>query len=270
MPDRIEAALLALDAYQQNLLPSLTTGHRESRAEAEGLIHGLVGDLLRYAEYNDLGTVDFLDQLVRTRLDHDSYPLALPDHFRLNTEVQFRQNGRTDDTPAHRGFIDRLKASPTGRDACTLRVPGLAEPLHARTSDLRVADPIRLVPTRTTGIVFSALEAEAAIVALSTELLRTPSDGTADPKVLADLAELSGTLANWSGTTPGGVLRHFRETADNVLNGREEPVDAPTPAELAATAFPDGIAEALQAVQPPPGNRPSPQASPGTSTKRRP
>ncbi|MEV5830455.1 hypothetical protein AB0L25_33305 [Spirillospora sp. NPDC052242] len=247
MPDRIDAALLALDAYQQRLLPGLTTGHRESRAEAEGLIHGLVHDLLRYAEHNDLDTVDFIDRLVRARTDPDTYAMALPDRFLLNAEVEFRPGRQPAGGPDYRGFIDELKASPTGQNTCTVRVPGLAEPLQARTSDLRPAVPIPLVPTRTTGIVHSATEAEATIIALSIEMLRAPAGSTADPQALADLAELSGTLAYWSGTTHATVARHLRHIAWKALHAANDDLRAPSSAELAATAFPDDLADTLRA-----------------------
>ncbi|MEV5831913.1 hypothetical protein AB0L25_40810 [Spirillospora sp. NPDC052242] len=270
MPNRIDAALLALDAYQQHLLPRLTTSHRESRAEAEGLIHGLVHDLLRYAEHNDLDTVDFIDQLVRARADRDSFAMALPDRFRLNAEVEYRSGRQPDGAPAYRGFIDELKASPTGQDACAVRVPGLAEPLQARTSDLRPAVPIPLVPTRTTGIAHSATEVEATIIALSTEMLRDPTGSASDPQALADLAELSGTLANWSGTTPGTVVRHLRHIAWKTLHAADDDPRASSPAELAATAFPDDLATTLQADEPALQASPKPSPAPGQPAKRHP
>lgn len=270
MPDRIDATLLTLDAYQQHLLPRLITGHRESRAEAEGLIHGLIGDLLRYAEHNDLDTVDFIDQLVRARDDHSRYFMAMPDRLRLNAEVEFRRGHQADGSPNHRGFIDELKASPNGQDVCAVRVPGLAEPLQARTSDLQPAVPIPLVPTRTTGIAHSATEVEATIIALSTELLRDPAGSAADPQALADLAELSGTLANWSGTTPGAVVRHLRHIAWKALHAADDDMLEPSSPQLAATGFPDDLATALQADDLSPRARPIAPPAPGNPAKQRP
>ncbi|WP_143219924.1 hypothetical protein [Actinomadura sp. CNU-125] len=269
MPDRIDATLLALDAYQQQLLPGLAIGHRESRAEAEGLIHGLVDDLFRYADHNDLDTVDFLDRLVRARLDRDSYPMAAPDRFRLNAEVEFRPGRPADDVPNHRGFINELKASPTGQDVCAVRVPGLAEPLRARTSDLRPAVPIPLIPTRTTGIVHSATEVEATVIAMSIEMLRDPT-GAADPPVLADFAELSGTLANWSGTTPAAVVQHLRHIAWKTLHAADDDTSAPSPADVAATAFPDDLTAVLRGDDPAPSTRPQPPPSSSRPSKHRP
>ncbi|GAA0284480.1 hypothetical protein GCM10009527_095710 [Actinomadura nitritigenes] len=57
MPDRIEATALALDAYEQHLFGDQANGHRNNHAEAEGLLHSLGIDLIRYGEGNRLDVV---------------------------------------------------------------------------------------------------------------------------------------------------------------------------------------------------------------------
>ncbi|MFA1551743.1 hypothetical protein [Actinomadura chokoriensis] len=260
MTERMDATALALDAYQQHLFGDLANGHRTDRAEAEGLLHSLVVDLINYGEGNRLDVVDLLDALVQARLDRGG-ALTNPRYsFRLNTEVQFRDH----ETEPRRGFITELRSSGTGQDAeCVLRIPGFVDPQHATTSQLEPATRMVPVLTRICGTAYSALEAEDAITEIITHLPQQQAD--TDPQLLADLAELSATLAAWSGTKPEWVLRHLRHRA-----GETSPVqDGMSPAaRRAAASFPNDIAALLAGEQPaavpprhpaPSENRPRPR-----------
>jgi hypothetical protein len=262
MTERMQATALALDAYEQHLFGDLANGHRTDRAEAEGLLHSLVVDLINYAADNHLDVVDLLDALVQARIDRGG-ALTNPRYsFRLNTEVQFRDPG----AERHRGFITELR-SPGPRQEeteCTLRIPGLLDPQHTLTSMLEPATRMTPLMTRTRGTVFSALEAEDLIIDLITALPEHGEDG-ADPQVLADLAELSAALAAWSGTRPGQVLHHLRHQAREIRT-LNQPSSA---ARRAAAAFPNDIAASLAREQP---HAPSPSRStpprPGTRPRQ--
>ncbi|MFA1546117.1 hypothetical protein [Actinomadura chokoriensis] len=260
MTERMEAVALALDAYEQHLLGDLAHGHRNDRAEAEGLMHALVVDLITYGESNHLDVVDLLDALVQARIDRGGALINPRYSFRLNTEVQFRDQDADD----HRGFITELKSSGSGQDAeCVLRVPGLIDPQHTTTSQLRPATRLAPVPTRTRGTVFSALEAEDTIIEILGKLT-SKRDIPPAPEVVADLEELSTALATWSGTTPQRVQHYLRYQAKVSL----PPDDRSPAARRAAAAFPNSIAASLAAEQPtasttrppdPPGTNPHPR-----------
>ncbi|MEU8124925.1 hypothetical protein AB0C21_39960 [Spirillospora sp. NPDC049024] len=261
MTGRLAAAALALDAYEQHLFGDLAHGHRNDRAEAEGLVHALVVDLITYGESNHLDVVDLLDALVQARIDRGgalSNPLY---SFRLNTEVQFRDRDADD----HCGFITELKSSGSGQDAeCVLRVPGLIDPQHTITSQLEPATRLVPVPTRTRGIVFSALEAEDTIIEILGDLA-TKRDTAPAPEVVADLKELSTALATWSGTTPQRVLHHLRHQA---RVSPPSPDDRSSAARRAASAFPNSIAASLAGEQPTPSTTSRPEP-PGTKPRPR-
>ncbi|QKG20091.1 hypothetical protein [Actinomadura verrucosospora] len=153
MPDRMEATALALDAYEQHLLGDLANGHRNDHAEAEGLLHYLVIDLIHYGEGNRLDVVDLMDALIQGRIDRGG-ALTNPRYtFRIDAEVQFHDHA----TDHHRGFITELKSTGPGGDTdCTLRIPGILEPRHATSSELAPATRMIPISTRTAGTVFSA------------------------------------------------------------------------------------------------------------------
>ncbi|MFI0484354.1 hypothetical protein [Actinomadura sp. 9N215] len=261
MPDRIEATALALDAYEQHLLGDLTNGHRTDRAEAEGLLHSLVADLIRYGEGNRLDVTDLLDVLVQTQIDRGG-ALSNPRYsFRLNTEVQLRDR----ETEHHRGFITQLSSDGPRQDAeCVLRIPGVIDPQHTSASQLEPATRMVPRPTRTCGIVFSALEAEDTVIELIKGLPRQERD--ADPQVLADLADVSTALATWSGTKPERVLHHLRHLADDA---QRTPDDRSFAARRAAAAFPNDIAALLAGEQPDPRHHSPPQLKDSNSRPRR-
>lgn len=260
MTERMEATALALDAYEERLLGDLAQGHRTDRGEAEGLLHSLVVDLINYAEANHLDVVDLLDALIQARIDRGG-ALVDPRHsFRLNAEVQFRDR----DAEPHRGFITELKSSGPGLDAeCALRVPGIVDAQHTVTTALEPAARMTPLTTRTHGTVFSALEAEDLTIDL---LAGLPAQGSeADTQVLADLVELSGALATWSGTKPDQVLIHLRHLSSRTP---DEPSSVAA-ARRAATAFPNDIAASLAGERPhqPSPSRPAPPR-PGTHPHR--
>ncbi|MEU8804042.1 hypothetical protein [Spirillospora sp. NPDC048819] len=241
MTERMNAAALALDAYQQHLFGDLANGHRTDRAEAEGLLHSLVVDLINYGEGNHLDVADLLDALVQARIDRGG-ALTNPRYsFRLNTEVQFRDHR----AEPYRGFITELKSSGPGQDAeCVLRIPGVIDPQHTTTSQLEPATQMVPLLTRTCGIAYSALEAEDTTTEIIKRLPQQQPD--TDPLVLADLAELSAALAAWAGTKPEWVLRHLRYRA-----GEIHPLpDGLSPARRAAASFPNDIAALLAGEQP--------------------
>ncbi|NEA28464.1 hypothetical protein [Actinomadura bangladeshensis] len=252
MSERMEAAALALDAYEQHLFGDLANGHRTDHAEAEGLLHALVVDLINYGEVNRLDVVDLLDALVQARIDRGGAIINPRYSFRLDTEVQFRDR----DAEPYRGFITELKSSGPGQDAeCVLRIPGVIDPQHTTTWQLEPATRMAPILTRTCGTAYSALDAEDTITELITRLPRHQPDP--DPHALADLTELSAALATWSGTKPEWVLEHARFRA-----GEIRPVpDGPSPAaRRAATGFPNDIAALLAGEQPAPSpsSRPDP------------
>ncbi|GAA0544560.1 hypothetical protein [Actinomadura livida] len=262
MTERMQATALALDAYEQHLFGDLANGHRTDRAEAEGLLHSLVVDLINYGEGNHLDVVDLLDALVQARIDRGG-ALTNPRYsFRLNTEVQFRDHA----AEHHRGFITELKSSGPRQEEieCRLRIPGLVDPQHTLTSMLEPATRLTPLRTRTRGTAFSALEVEDLIIDLVTALPAQGSETGADPQVLADLAELSAALATWAGTKPDHVLHHLRHQTREIRT-LNQPSSA---ARRAAAAFPNDIAASLAREQPP-APSPSHPTPPRPSTRPR-
>jgi hypothetical protein len=237
MPDRMEATALALDAYEKHLFGDQTNGHRNDHAGAEGLLHSLVIDLIRYGEGNRLDVVDLLDALVQARIDRGG-ALTNPRYsFRIDTEVQLRDR----DTGPQRGFITELKSTGPGLDPdCTLRIPGIPEPRRAVSSQLEPATRMVPISTRTAGTVFSAQAAEHALISMLIQLRTDHEPASSDRHLLADLAELSTALAAWSGTTSDQVLRDLRHHAEQHSAG-----EWPSAARCAATAFPNDIAADL-------------------------
>jgi hypothetical protein len=242
MSERMEAAALALDAYEQHLFGDLANGHRTDHAEAEGLLHALVVDLINYGEVNHLDVVDLLDALVQARIDRGGAITNPHYSFRLNTEVQFRDRN----AEPHRGFITELKSSGPGQDAeCVLRIPGVIDPQHTTTSQLEPATRMAPILTRTCATAHSALDAEDTITKLIMRLPQHQPD--TDPHALADLTELSAALAAWSGTKPEWVLEHARFRAGEI---RPVPDGLSPAARRAATGFPNDIAALLASEQP--------------------
>ncbi|NKZ03321.1 hypothetical protein [Actinomadura latina] len=244
MIERMEAAALALDAYEQYLFGDLANGHRSDRAEAEGLLHSLVVDLINYGDGNHLDVVDLLDALVQARIDRGGAITNPRYSFRLDAEVQFRDH----DAEPYRGFITELRSSGPGQDAeGVLRIPGIIDPQHTGTSALVPATRMVPLSTRTAGTVFSASAAEDTITDLLTRLPAGHREADADPRVLADLAELSTALATWSGTKPEHVLQHLRYRAGQI---HRAPDDWSSTARRAAAGFPNDIAALLAGEQP--------------------
>ncbi|GAA2170168.1 hypothetical protein [Actinomadura napierensis] len=239
MPDRMEATVLALDAYEKHLFGGLANGHRNDHREAEGLLHSLVADLVRDGEGNHLDVVDLMDALIQARIDRGGAITNPRYSFRIDTEVQFRDR----DTDHHRGFITELKSTgpDPGRDTeCTLRIPGILEPRHVTTSELVPASRMAPISTRTAGTVFSAQAAEQTLISMLTHLRTDHQTAGRDPQLLTDLAELSTTLAAWSGTTSDQVLRHLRHHA-----GQHTADECPSAARCAAASFPNDNAADL-------------------------
>jgi hypothetical protein len=250
----MEAAARALDAYERHLFGDLANGHRTDHAEAEGLLHALVVDLITYGEGNRLDVVDLLDALVQARIDRGG-ALTNPRYsFRLDAEVQFRNR----DAEPHRGFITELQSSGPGQDAeCVLRIPGIVDLQHTSTAALQPAPRMVPMSTRTAGTVFSASAAEDTITDLLTRLPAGHGEADADPRVLADVAELSTALGAWSGTKPEHVLQHLRYRTGQIHRASD---DWASTARRAATGFPNDIAALLAGEQPAPSpsSRPDP------------
>lgn len=254
MTERMEATALALDAYEQHLFGDLASGHRTDHAEAEGLLHSLVVDLINYGEGNHLDVVDLLDALVQARIDRGGAITNPRYSFRLNTEVQFRDRI----AEPYRGFITELKSTSPGQaPECVLRIPGIIDPQHTSTAALQPATRMVPLSTRTAGTVFSASAAEDTITDLLTRLPVGHGETHADPQVQADLAELSTALATWSGTKPEHVLQHLRYRAGEP---QRAPGDGSSTARRAAAGFPNDIAALLSGEQPTPSpsSRPDP------------
>ncbi|MDL4813061.1 hypothetical protein [Actinomadura opuntiae] len=237
MPERMEATALALDAYEQHLFGDLANGHRNDHAEAEGLLHSLVADLIRYGEGNRLDVVDLLDALVQARIDRGGALTNPRFSFRIDSEVQFRDRN----ADLHRGFITELKSRGPGRDTnCAIRIPGMPEPRHLASSELEPATRMAPISTRTAGTVFSAQAAERTLISMLIGLRTDHDTPGPDERLLADLAELATALAVWSGTSADQVLRHLRHHAD-----QHTAHDWPSAARCAAAAFPNDIAADL-------------------------
>ncbi|MVZ99068.1 hypothetical protein F8568_001425 [Actinomadura sp. LD22] len=255
MPDRMEAAALALDAYQRHLFGDLANGHRTDHAEAQGLLHSLVADLIRYGEGNRLNVAELLDALIQARIDRGG-ALTNPRYsFRIHTEVQFRDH----DSDPQRGFITELKSTGPGSGTdCTLRIPGISEPRHTTAAELQPATRMTPIPTRTVGTVFSAQAAEQTLISMLIHQRTSHDTAGPDERLHADLAELSTALAAWSGTTSEQVLHHLRAHGEQYAAD-----DWPSAARCAAAAFPNDIAADLarEPPAPPTTAHPAPRRS---------
>ena len=246
MTEHKQATILALDAYQKHLLGDLANGHRNDRAEAEGLLHSLVIDLINYGEANHLNVGELMEALVQARIDRGGALINPRYSFRLDTEVQFRDR-EADDC---RGFITELASSDPGQDAeCVLRVPGITDPQYTLTSELEPATLMAPVSTRTSGTIFSASVAEDTIIRLIARLPAQSPEAAPDTQLLADLAELSTALAIWSGTRPEQVLHHLRQREREIHQASD---DWSSAARRAGASFPDDIAASLAREQPDP------------------
>ncbi|MFB4298456.1 hypothetical protein [Actinomadura sp. NTSP31] len=249
MPDRMEATALALDAYQQHLLPDALPSHRTDQALAERLVQSLLEQLARYADQNGLDVHDTLEELHQRSIDRGG-PEPSPVHsFRLGAQVQFRQQdiatGAEPRSPHRRGFVTALTEAPGGEARCTVRIPAVAEAVHVTASELEPADPLLPVATRTAGVVHHACDAEATIIALTAWLERNADTAPATfQERRDDLTRLSEALASWSGGRPEQIARHLpgrmpdpaqRADATAADHSRTAPA-----ARLAAMGFPQG------------------------------
>ncbi|WP_067466163.1 hypothetical protein [Actinomadura macra] len=129
MTERMQAGALALDAYERHLFGNLANGHRNIHAEAEGLLHAPVADLIRYGEGNHLDVADLVDARVQARID--------------------------------RGGV--LAISPSGMAQYTVRVPGINDGLHTTAPELEPADSPLLLLTRTAGVSSYARDEHAEV-----------------------------------------------------------------------------------------------------------
>ncbi|MFA1551742.1 hypothetical protein [Actinomadura chokoriensis] len=274
MADPDEAVAAALDAYQQQLLPDDVPSHRADPALAEPLITSLIEQLARYADRLGLDVQDTFAELHQQHLDRGG-----PDHdpvysFRLGAEVQFRQGrtatGATPRFPLWRGFVDALATSPYGEAHCAVRVPGVNESLHVTASELEPADSLLPLPTRTAGVVSDARNAESTIVDIAARLKRAATNGlVADEQALADLAQLTIRLGQWSGGQPEAIMRHLYNRITHAAHTPTKGRPGPDPAvRLAATEFPQRPTS-LTSDDPPSTTRPKPDG-PARRHKHRP
>lgn len=249
MPDRLEAAALALDAYQQQLLPGEVFSHRTDSSLAESLVQSLIEHLARYADRQNLNVHDTLEELHQLSIDRGGTETDPVRNFRLDAQVQFRQEvtatGAEPRYPRWRGFITSLTEAPNGDARCTVRVPAVAEAVHVTASELEPADPLLPVATRTVGVVHHARDVEQTIVALTAWLERNAvTVPVTYEEKLDDVARLSEALAKWSGGQPKAIVRHLptrvlravQRTGASATSGSGV---APV-ARLAAMGFPQG------------------------------
>ncbi|MEU8804043.1 hypothetical protein [Spirillospora sp. NPDC048819] len=267
MADPDEAVAAALDAYQQQLLPDESDGHRTDPLLAEPLIESLIEQLARYASRRGLDVHDTFAELHQQHLDRGGHDHDPSHSFRLGAEVQFRQQrtatGAKPRYPLWRGFITALATAPNGEPQCTVRVPGINQGLHVAASELEPADSILPLPTRTAGAVSHARDAESLIIAIAVRLKRAANNGlVADEQALTDLAQLTMRLGRWSGGQPEAIMHHLYDrvmnAAQRTARGRPGPDAA---ARLAATEFPQRP-DPLPSDEPPPTTRPKPDHPP--------
>lgn len=263
MPDRMEATALALEAYQQQLLPEEVFNHRTDTSLAELLVQSLLEHLARYAAQHGLDVHDTLEELHQRSVDRGGAEADPVHNFRLGAQVQIRQQetatGAKSRYPRWRGFITSLTET-SGSDArCIVRVPAVAQAIHVTASELEPADPLLPIATRTAGVVHHARDAEETIIALTTWLERNADHPpvTYQDK-LDDLTRLSRTLANWSGGNPEQIAHHLPSRAPATAQ-RANPATptsvGPAPAaRLAAMGFPQGL-DPLQPAAPPAASR---------------
>ncbi|QKG20093.1 hypothetical protein [Actinomadura verrucosospora] len=245
-PDAAVAA--ALDAYQRELLPRDVPHHDTDPALATSLIGSLIEQLARYAAQHGLDVHDTLDELHQRSIDRGGVGIDPVHNFRLGAQVQFRQEeittGAMPRYPRWRGFITSLTEAPGGDARCTVRVPAVADTVHATASELEPADPLLPVATRTAGVVHHARDAEETIAVLTAWLDRN-ADTTpvACQEKLDDVERLSTPLAAWSGGQPEQIARHLPRVPEPARRTGTPAADtsglAPV-ARLAATGFPQG------------------------------
>ena len=244
MPDHDEAVAAALDAYQHHLLPDDVPSHRADALLAQPLIDSLITQLARYADRHDLNVHDTLAELHQQRLDRGGHDHDPNYSFRLNAEVQFRQQRSAADAepryPLWRGFITALATSPDGQAQCTVRVPGINQGLHVTADELEPADSLLPLATRTAGVVTHARDAESTIINIAVRLKRAANNGLAtDEQALTDIAQLTMRLGQWSGGRADAIMRHLR---DDILDAAQQPAKGrPGPdaaARQSATEFP--------------------------------
>ncbi|WP_433234815.1 hypothetical protein [Actinomadura nitritigenes] len=271
MPDRMEATALALDAYQQQLLPDEVFSHRTDSSLAELLIQSLIEQLARYAAQQGLDIHATLEELHQRSIDRGGTRTDPVHNFRLGGQVQFRQEvtapGAKPQYPRWRGFITSLTEASGGDARCTVRVPAVAEAVHVTASELEPAEPLLPVPTRTVGVVHHARDAEQAIVALTAWLERNADTVPVTyQEKLDDVARLSEALANWSGGRPEEIARHLPSCLLGAVQSADTPAAegsglAPV-ARLAAMGFPQGPAPVR------PADPPAVTRLPGRSERR--
>ncbi|MFF0521528.1 hypothetical protein ACFYTC_22700 [Actinomadura nitritigenes] len=249
MPDPDDAVAAALDAYQRELLPRDVPHHDTDPSLAESLIGSLIEQLARYAAKHGLDVHDTLDELHQRSIDRGGTDTDPVHSLRLGAQVQFRQHetatGATPRYPRWRGFITLLAEAPDGDARCTVRVPGVADTVHATASELEPADPLLPVATWTAGVVHHACDAEQMLASLTGWLERnTDTAPSTHQERLDDIARLSKALAAWSSGQPENITRHLPAHAPGTAR-RTDAASADGPglaavARLAATGFPQG------------------------------
>ncbi|MFA1546118.1 hypothetical protein [Actinomadura chokoriensis] len=247
MREHDEAVANALDTYQRQVLPDEIPSHRADPLLAELLSKSLIDQLVRYAERRDLKVDNTLALLYQERLDRGGRAHHPIERFRLESEVQFRQertaSGAKPRFPLWRGFITALAASPDGGAQCTVRVPGIHQGLHVAASELEPADAFPPLPTRTAGVVISAHGAESTIIDIGVRLKRAAASGlVADEQALTDLAQLTMRLGAWSGGRPDAIMRHLHDRILAALQKPARPGRGRSEARLSASEFPQAPA----------------------------
>ncbi|HEU5023616.1 MAG TPA: hypothetical protein VFV01_01720 [Spirillospora sp.] len=249
MSDADDAVAAALDAFQRRVLPDDVLDYRTDPSLAESLVSSLIVQLARYADRHGLDVHDTLEELHQRSLDRSGTETDPAHNFRLGAQVQFRRQeaaaGAEPQEPPWRGFITAFREAPGGDARCTIRVPAIAESVHAAASELEPADPLLPVATRTVGAVHHARDAEETLRVLAAWLKRNADTVPVTyAEKLDDLGRLAEALASWSGGTTEGIVRPLlagvsgtSQQADSAA--AEGPEPAPV-ARLAATGFPQG------------------------------
>lgn len=247
MSDADDAVAAALDAFQRRLLPDDVLDHRTDPSLAKSLLSSLIEQLARYADRHGLNVHDTLEELHQRGIDRSATKTEPFHTFRLGAQVQFRRQetaaGAELREPLWRGFITALSEAPGGDARCAVRIPAVAEAVHATSSELEPADPLLPVATRTVGTVHHARDAEETLHVLAAWLKRNADTiPVTYAEKLDDLGRLAEALASWSGGTTERIVRHLladvsgtSQQADSAAANGPQP--APV-ARLAATGFP--------------------------------